>query len=166
MQVNCTVHCFLSEQRNSLALFTWTYTVHANCTVQWTVQLACTVRKKQHFAAFSFPASQTQKHVGPIHSKLCIFLYQTAANCVLIKTQPQPQSAVVDLLTAVVVLDEIAGLLSARSSTTVGMSWLCKEATAAVIGVAIGEGGCCNSGRTIVGRRILKQKTMIASMFK
>ena len=63
------------------------------CTVvQWTVQLACTVRKKQHFAAFSSPAYQTLKCVGPMYSKVCIFFYQTAANCVLIKTQPQPRS--------------------------------------------------------------------------
>jgi hypothetical protein len=42
------------------------------CTVQWIVQLACTVRKKQHFAAFSSPAYQTLKCVGPMYSK-CVF---------------------------------------------------------------------------------------------
>jgi hypothetical protein len=31
------------------------------------------VSKKQHFATFLFPASQTQKHVGPIHSKTVYF---------------------------------------------------------------------------------------------
>jgi len=37
------------------------YTVHANCTVQWIVQLASTVREKARIPCFSFPAFGTQK---------------------------------------------------------------------------------------------------------
>ena len=54
-----------------------------------TVQLACTVNTKQQNAASSFLRHRRKKHVGSIHSKLCIFCYQTVADCVLIKTQPQ-----------------------------------------------------------------------------
>jgi hypothetical protein len=32
--------------------------------------------------------------VGPMYNKVCISFYQTDANCVLIKTQPQPRSRV------------------------------------------------------------------------
>jgi len=78
------------RRRKSVRL--WLLCCSCYCTVQWTVQLACTVRKKQHFAAFSSPAYQTLKCVGPMYSKVCISFYQTAANCVLIKTQPQPRS--------------------------------------------------------------------------
>ena len=56
-----------------------------------TVQLACIVNTKQQNADFSFLRDKRKKHMGPIHSKLCIFYYQTAADCVLIKTQPQPR---------------------------------------------------------------------------
>jgi len=42
-------------------------------------------------AASSFPASRTQKDVGPIHSKICFFIYQTDCICVLNKTQTQPR---------------------------------------------------------------------------
>jgi hypothetical protein len=54
-----------------------------------TVQLACTVNTKQQNAASSFLRHRRKKHVGSIHSKLCMDCYQTAADCVLIKTQLQ-----------------------------------------------------------------------------
>ena len=56
-----------------------------------TVQLICTVNTKQQNAAFSFLRDKRKKHMGPIHNKLCIFCYQTTADCVLIKTQLQPR---------------------------------------------------------------------------
>jgi hypothetical protein len=66
MHANCTI---LREVKATKCCFF--STVHANCTVQQnaassllcmlialfkTVQLACTVEKKQHFAAFTSPA--------------------------------------------------------------------------------------------------------------
>jgi len=56
-----------------------------------TVQLACTVNTKQQNAASSFLRHRRKKHVGSIHSKLCMDCYQMAADCVLIKTQLQPR---------------------------------------------------------------------------
>jgi hypothetical protein len=56
-----------------------------------TVQLACTVNTKQQNVASSFLCHRHKKHVGSIHSKLYIFCYQTATDCVLIKIQSQPR---------------------------------------------------------------------------
>jgi len=38
-----------------------------------------------------FCVTDAKKYVGSIHSKLCMDCYQTAADCVLIKTQLQPR---------------------------------------------------------------------------
>ena len=72
-------------------------TVHANCIVQWTVQLACTVREKQEFLAFHYLRFRRKNHVGLMNSKSLFFYYQTAVNCVLIKTQPQPRKQAVSI---------------------------------------------------------------------
>ena len=82
VQFSCTVHMNIV----SMCI------VHANYTVQWTMQLACTVREKQEFLAFHYLRFGRKNHVEPMNSKSLFFHYQTAANCVLIKTQPQPRS--------------------------------------------------------------------------
>jgi hypothetical protein len=83
VQVNCTVHVnsAIHEQCSELLLIA----------LYSTVQLACTVNTKQQNAASSFLRHRRKKHVGSIHSKLCMDCYQTAADCVLIKTQLQPR---------------------------------------------------------------------------
>jgi hypothetical protein len=48
--------------------------------------------EKHEFAAFHYLRSERKKHVGSINSNSLFFHYQTAANCVLIKTQPQPHN--------------------------------------------------------------------------
>ena len=58
------------------------------------MQLACTINTKQQNAASSFLRHRRKKYVGSIHSKLCMDCYQTAADCVLIKTQPQPRKQI------------------------------------------------------------------------
>jgi len=55
------------------------------------MQLECTVNTKQQNVASSFLRHRHKKHLGSIHSKLCIFCYQTATDCILIKTQSQPR---------------------------------------------------------------------------
>jgi len=80
--VNCNVHM------NNIFI----YTVHANCIVQYSA-INMHSKHKATKCCFFFSASQTQKtcEVRSIHSKLCIFCYQTVADCILIKTQPQPR---------------------------------------------------------------------------
>jgi hypothetical protein len=47
------------------------------------------MREKQEFLAFHYLRFERKNHVGPMNSKSLFFHYQTAANYVLIKTQPQ-----------------------------------------------------------------------------
>jgi hypothetical protein len=49
-----------------------------------------TVHVKHVFVAFSFQPFKRKKHVDPMHNKVKFFNYQTTADCVLNKTQPQP----------------------------------------------------------------------------
>jgi len=84
------LHCLREQYNSHVNNVQYTLFMLLHCSVNSAI--ACTVRKKQHFAAFSSHAYQTLKRVGSMYSKVCIFFYQTAANYVLIKTQPQPRS--------------------------------------------------------------------------
>jgi len=84
------LHCSREQYNSHVNSVQYTLFMLFHCSVNSAI--ACTVRKKQHFAAFSSPAYQTLKCVGPMYSKVCISFYQTAANCVLIKTQPRSQT--------------------------------------------------------------------------
>jgi hypothetical protein len=55
------------------------------------MQLACTEREKREFFAFHYLRFGRKNHVGPINSISLFFHYQTVANYVLLKTQPQPR---------------------------------------------------------------------------
>jgi len=89
------LHCLLSEQCNSLinsaselhcSLF-FKLTVY-QCTlfmlIDCSVNSAISMHSKQEaaFCCFFFSCVSVTKICRAIHSKLCIFLYQIAANCV------------------------------------------------------------------------------------
>jgi hypothetical protein len=78
---NCTVHI------NSIFI----YILFMLIALFSTVQLACTVNTNQQNAASSFLRHIRKNMWGPYTVNYVFFCYQTAADCVLIKTQPQPR---------------------------------------------------------------------------